>query len=123
MMYRGEEDGITWDHDDYTPHVTITYEAGAIDLEQVKPYVGELKFGPEIFEEIKGPTFVPTEDGNHGPDDGRFVSSPANAGTRRAQPHFPGATNAEKIANAEATFGTDSPQHKDAIRRFGKKVT
>lgn len=55
MMYRGEDDGITWEWgDDYTPHVTITYDAGAIDLEQVQPYTGELRFGPEIFEEIKG---------------------------------------------------------------------
>jgi phage-related protein (TIGR01555 family) len=55
MMYRGEDDGITWEWgDDYTPHVTITYDAGAIDLEQVQPYTGELRFGPEVFEEIRG---------------------------------------------------------------------
>lgn len=54
MMYRGEEDGISWDYDDYTPHLTITYEPGAVDLESIQPYTGELRFGPEIFEEIRG---------------------------------------------------------------------
>lgn len=52
MMYRGEEDGITWEHDDYTPHVTITYDAGAMNIDEVEAYTGELRFGPEIFEEI-----------------------------------------------------------------------
>jgi hypothetical protein len=52
-MYRGEDDGISWDHDDYTPHVTITYDAGDLNIDEVEPYTGELRFGPEIFEEIK----------------------------------------------------------------------
>jgi len=54
MMYRGKDDGITWGYEDYTPHVTITYEGGELDLESIVPYAGELRFGPEIFEEIKG---------------------------------------------------------------------
>jgi len=46
------EAGASWDHHDYQPHVTITYDAGDVDLEQVEPYRGELRFGPEIFSEI-----------------------------------------------------------------------
>jgi uncharacterized protein len=82
MMYRGEDDGIEWAHDDFTPHVTVTYDAGAVDLEQVKPYVGELIFGPEIFEEIKGPGFVVTEDynENHDPANGQFASGAGTGG-------------------------------------------
>ena len=54
MMYRGQDDGISWDHDDYTPHITITYDGGALDLMQIEPYTGPIELGPEIFEEIEG---------------------------------------------------------------------
>lgn len=85
MMYRGEEDGITWDFPDYTPHVTLTYEGGELNLEEIKPYTGELRFGPEIFEEIRGsytpgPERTPgprrTRDynQNHDPETGQFSS-------------------------------------------------
>jgi hypothetical protein len=46
------EGGATWDYPGYQSHVTISYEAGAVDLEKVKPYAGELVFGPEVFAEI-----------------------------------------------------------------------
>lgn len=48
-----ETTGATWDHPDYQPHVTITYDAGGVDLDKVEPYRGELRFGPEIFEELE----------------------------------------------------------------------
>jgi len=48
-----EDTGATWDYDEYTPHVTISYEAGDLDHLRIRPYDGELVFGPEIFEEIK----------------------------------------------------------------------
>jgi hypothetical protein len=44
--------GASHDWPDYLPHVTISYEAGDIDLEALKPYSGELRFGPEIFEPL-----------------------------------------------------------------------
>lgn len=44
--------GASHDWPDYLPHVTISYEAGDIDLEAIKPYAGELRFGPEIFEPL-----------------------------------------------------------------------
>lgn len=48
--------GASYDYDDYTPHITITYSLPAgMDLNAIQPYRGEIKFGPEIFEEIKGP--------------------------------------------------------------------
>lgn len=46
------EAGASWDHAGYYPHVTITYDAGDIDLSQIEPYRGELRFGPEMFEPI-----------------------------------------------------------------------
>ena len=44
--------GASHDWPEYLPHVTISYDAGDIDLEAMKPYAGELRFGPEIFEPI-----------------------------------------------------------------------
>ncbi|WP_066483620.1 MULTISPECIES: hypothetical protein [unclassified Sphingomonas] len=44
--------GASWDHPSYLPHVTISYQGQAIDLDQVEPYRGRLVFGPEVFEAI-----------------------------------------------------------------------
>lgn len=44
--------GASWDYDDYTPHVTITYKGTDIDLSKVKPFNGKLIFGPEKFTEL-----------------------------------------------------------------------
>jgi len=46
------ERGASWDFPSYLPHVTFTYRPGTVDLDKVKPYQGELHFGPEIFETI-----------------------------------------------------------------------
>ncbi len=45
--------GCSWDFESYFPHVTITYDAGDIDLAKVAPFKGELRFGPEIFEPLE----------------------------------------------------------------------
>lgn len=47
------EKGASHDYDEFLPHLTLTYDAGEVDLDQVEPYNGRLVFGPEIFEEIK----------------------------------------------------------------------
>lgn len=45
--------GASHDWPDYQPHVTLTYQAPeGIDLEAIRPYTGELRFGPEIFEPL-----------------------------------------------------------------------
>ncbi len=44
--------GASWDHDSYQPHVTITYDAGDVDLSKVEPYDGPLEFGEEVFAEV-----------------------------------------------------------------------
>jgi hypothetical protein len=44
--------GASWDYDDYTPHVTLTYNGGDLDVSMISPYLGELYFGPEEMEEI-----------------------------------------------------------------------
>lgn len=55
LSYRHEEikrAGASWDHPDYQPHVTITYQGQGVDLSAVEPYRGKLIFGPERFEEV-----------------------------------------------------------------------
>jgi len=44
--------GASWDHPDYNPHVTISWNAAGMDLSKVVPYRGPIELGPEIFEEI-----------------------------------------------------------------------
>lgn len=46
------EAGASWDYPGYRPHVSITYADGDIDLDAIEPFTGELRFGPERFEEI-----------------------------------------------------------------------
>ena len=56
LSYRHEEigrAGASWDHPEYQPHVTLTYEAPTgLNLSAIVPFRGELRFGPEIFETI-----------------------------------------------------------------------
>lgn len=47
-MRRG---GASWDHAEYQPHVTISYDFAG-DLTEVEPYRGKIVLGPEIFEPI-----------------------------------------------------------------------
>lgn len=44
--------GATSDFPDYTPHVTISWEAEGVDLNSVEPYMGPLVFGPEELKPI-----------------------------------------------------------------------
>jgi hypothetical protein len=64
LQYRNmaaRENGASWDHEDYTPHITITHQPPlGLDLSKVQPYTGRILLGPEIFEEIKG-AFNPSE--------------------------------------------------------------
>lgn len=45
--------GASWDHEEYQPHITISYDPESPDLANVEPYQGEIILGPELFEEIK----------------------------------------------------------------------
>jgi hypothetical protein len=44
--------GCSWDFPTFKPHVTITYSGSPLDLSKVKPYTGNLIFGPEEFQEL-----------------------------------------------------------------------
>lgn len=47
------EAGASSDYDEYQPHVSISWDAAAVDLSKVEPYRGKIVLGPEIFEEVK----------------------------------------------------------------------
>jgi hypothetical protein len=44
--------GASWDYPTYQPHVTLTYDVGDLNVEELEPYRGGLELGPEIFEEL-----------------------------------------------------------------------
>jgi len=47
------EEGCSFDYDEYQPHVTVAWDSEVrIDHTKLEPWRGELRFGPEIFEEI-----------------------------------------------------------------------
>lgn len=47
------EAGGSHDWPEYQPHVTISFDAPAdLDLDTIKPFTGELRFGPELFEPL-----------------------------------------------------------------------
>lgn len=47
-----EEHGCSWDHENYEPHITISYDASDLDLSKVKAYSGPIELGPEVLEDI-----------------------------------------------------------------------
>ncbi len=56
LSWRHEEiknAGASWDHPEYQPHITISYDAGSPDLADVQPYRGRIVLGPEIFQTVK----------------------------------------------------------------------
>ena len=47
------ESGASHDYDEYQPHVTLSYDIPeGMDLATIKPFAGELVFGPELFEAL-----------------------------------------------------------------------
>jgi hypothetical protein len=44
--------GATSDYPDYQPHISISLQAGAVDLINLKPWQGPIILGPEVYEEI-----------------------------------------------------------------------
>lgn len=44
--------GAKWDWPKYQPHITLSYNAGDIDLEEIEPYMGKIELGPETFKEV-----------------------------------------------------------------------
>lgn len=44
--------GASTSYPDYKAHVTITYNPGDLDIDDITPYRGDLVFGPEVFAEL-----------------------------------------------------------------------
>lgn len=47
------EKGASWDFEDYTPHISLTYTENNLDPDTIRPYTGPIELGPEIFEDLK----------------------------------------------------------------------
>lgn len=47
------DNGASWDHPEYKPHITISYDPDSPDIANVEPYQGEIVLGPEMFQEVK----------------------------------------------------------------------
>lgn len=45
--------GASWDHSEYRPHVTITYDSEGVDVNDIEPYRGEIVLGPESLIELR----------------------------------------------------------------------
>lgn len=43
--------GASWDHDEYAPHITISYDE--MPEGKIEPYTGPIVLGPEMFVEVK----------------------------------------------------------------------
>ena len=55
LQYRHQEigeAGASWDHPEYQPHVTLSWDAPEVDVDTLAAYSGPLVFGPEIFEPV-----------------------------------------------------------------------
>jgi uncharacterized protein len=87
--------GTSWDYPTYQPHVTITYDGGDVDLEEIEPYDGPLDFGPEEGSEIKEKWFEKAKDSLVGDefnesdhpraDNGQFGKGGGSAGSTERQ--------------------------------------
>lgn len=49
---RIREAGASWDWDEYRPHITLTWNAPAVDVATIEPYTGPIVLGPELFAEV-----------------------------------------------------------------------
>lgn len=45
--------GASWDHEEYQPHITISYDPRNPDIRNVEPYQGTIVLGAEIFRDIE----------------------------------------------------------------------
>src|SRR5205085_9691088 len=54
--------GASWDFEGYQPHITISYEAGGLDLSKVKPYMGPIQLGEELVSELDDSPGTPKEE-------------------------------------------------------------
>jgi phage-related protein (TIGR01555 family) len=55
LGYRHEDfkrAGAESDYPEYQPHISLTFEPGDLNLAGVVPYRGEIRLGPEIFEQV-----------------------------------------------------------------------
>jgi phage-related protein (TIGR01555 family) len=69
-----KEAGASWDHPEYQPHITISYDDRR-PLDEIEPYQGEIVLGPEIFAEVDADWQAKIMDGGGPNADRPFVDA------------------------------------------------
>lgn len=52
-------EGATYDFEEYTPHITISYTGFTGDIRNIEPYAGDIVLGPEVWAQIDEDGFDP----------------------------------------------------------------
>lgn len=122
----------SWDYDDYTPHITISYNLPSKQLMEVEAYQGEIVLGPEIWEEIDtsfdNNTMV-VEDGELLPDmwldtlhqpSGKFASKAeklarSSQGLYPSGFHYAEGVSARRIAATEDRIAAHAARSKEGL--------
>lgn len=117
--------GASWDHDGYHPHVTITYDGlpKGMKLEDIAPYEGELRFGPEIMEPVntKWKSSVKEKKVN---ESALYYVQPDGKWKQDADGRSKGRTKAEveemggEITESRSTFLDATPENVERARDF-----
>lgn len=47
------EYGASWDYDDFTPHITLSYDAGDVDIDSLPPFKGHITIVSEYGEDLE----------------------------------------------------------------------
>jgi len=120
--------GASWDHADYNPHVTITWQADPnLDVTKIEPYRGEIKLGPEIFEEVKEDWASGlTEDMNpnhYGPGEhgGQFAPSGQGGSGGTKIPTKVGGSFKERTKLREMLKNETDPQKREQLKELIRK--
>lgn len=106
--------GASWDYPSYQPHVTLTFNGEGVDLDKIKPYTGELIFGPEVFREITPAGEIEERDflfrynPNHepagSPDGGQFSSGDGGGDSGGDSGGDTGGGGSAKVSSASELF-------------------
>lgn len=125
--------GATWDYPTFQPHVTISYDAGDVDLAKVTPFDLPLEFGPETFGEVQS-DWTPKEVGatdadppgvKHDPSSGQFTSGGGGSGPKDPPPERTGHADPvlEKKKAALAGHADKHSKLADEAEAAGEKST
>lgn len=141
--------GAQWDYQGYQPHITITWDAGDVDLSKIEPYNGKIVLGPEVFAEVdnnwadnlvekirteqrpadyaellyKAVTISQPDGGGNPYHDmrGRFSTGPGSGGAKHLATHI-AAASVSSVASHAAVSGFDWLAGDDKSAKASKEL-